>query len=146
MLIERFVVDIVVSALPLLPAMTLVRYRRRGSAAYHPSMLVAMLLTAMYQRVRTYSSRRIEQASYESLSDVFKGYISANTHTPITVFDAVAKQAFRKRIVRSTAEALFVKGCSAQALERGEHRRPGEARRAIVGVQNHLDGASTPST
>ena len=70
--LARFVVDIV----DQLDLSGLTRqYRGAGSAAYHTSMLVALLLYGY--ATGTYASRRIEQASYESLA--FR-YIAANTH------------------------------------------------------------------
>ena len=92
--LARFVVDIV----DQLDLSGLTRqYRGAGSAAYHPSMLVALLLYGY--ATGTYSSRRIEQASYESLA--FR-YIAANTHP-----DHDTLCTFRKRFLKEI-EALFV--------------------------------------
>jgi len=92
--LARFVVDIVEQL--DLSAMTR-RYRGAGSAAYHPAMLVALLLYGY--ATGTYSSRRIEQATYDSLA--FR-YIAANTHP-----DHDTLCAFRKRFLKEL-EALFV--------------------------------------
>ncbi len=81
------------------------QYRGAGSAAYHPGMLVALLIYGY--ATGTYSSRRIEQATpdqvrgrlYESLA--FR-YIAANTHP-----DHDTLCAFRKRFLREI-EHLFV--------------------------------------
>ena len=51
------------------------QYRGSGSQAYHPGMLVALLIYGY--ATGTYSSRRIEQACYDSIA--FR-YIAANTH------------------------------------------------------------------
>ena len=92
--LARFVVDIV----DQLDLSGLTRqYRGAGSAAYHPSMLVALLLYGY--ATGTYASRRIEQASYESL--VFR-YIAANTHP-----DHDTLCTFRKRFLKELG-ALFV--------------------------------------
>ena len=92
--LARFVVDIV----DQLDLSGLTRqYRGAGSAAYHPSMLVALLLYGY--ATGTYASRRIEQASYESLA--FR-YIAANTHP-----DHDTLCTFRKRFLKELG-ALFV--------------------------------------
>ena len=92
--LARFVVDIV----DQLDLSALTRqYRGAGSAAYHPSMLLALLIYGY--ATGTYSSRRIEQASYDSLA--FR-YIAANTHP-----DHDTLCTFRKRFLKEI-EALFV--------------------------------------
>ena len=92
--LARFVVDIVEQ----LDLSSLARqYRGAGSAAYHPSVLLALLLYGY--TTGTFSSRRIEQASYESLA--FR-YIAANTHP-----DHDTLCTFRKRFLPEI-EALFV--------------------------------------
>ena len=92
--LARFVADIVdrldLSAL-------IGRYRGAGSAAYHPAMLLALLIYGY--TTGTYSSRRIEQATYDSLA--FR-YLAANTHP-----DHDTLCAFRKRFLKEI-EALFV--------------------------------------
>ena len=92
--LARFVVDIV-DQLDL-SAMTR-QYRGAGSAAYHPSTLLALLIYGY--ATGTYSSRRIEQATYDSLA--FR-YIAANTHP-----DHDTLCTFRKRFLQEI-EALFV--------------------------------------
>ena len=92
--LARFVVDIVEQL--DLSAMTR-QYRGAGSAAYHPAMLLALLIYGY--ATGTYSSRRIEQATYESLA--FR-YIAANMHP-----DHDTLCAFRKRFL-AEIEALFV--------------------------------------
>jgi len=92
--LARFVVDIV-DQLDL-SAMT-GQYRGSGSAAYHPSMLLALLIYGYATGV--YSSRRIESASYDSLA--FR-YIAANTHP-----DHDTLCTFRKRFLKEI-EGLFV--------------------------------------
>jgi transposase len=54
-------------------------YRGSGSQAYHPAVLVAVLISGY--ATGTFSSRRIEQACYDSIA--FR-YISA-TRTRITI-------------------------------------------------------------
>ncbi len=92
--LARFVVDIV-DQLDL-SAMTR-QYRGAGSAAYHPSTLLALLVYGY--ATGTYSSRRLEQATYDSLA--FR-YIAANTHP-----DHDTLCAFRKRFLKEI-EGLFV--------------------------------------
>ena len=72
-------------------------YRGTGSAAYHPTMLLTLLIYGY--ATGTYSSRRIEQATYDSLA--FR-YIAANTHP-----DHDTLCAFRKRFLKEI-EGLFV--------------------------------------
>jgi transposase len=92
--LARFVVDIVDQL--ELSAMTH-QYRGAGSAAYHPSILLALLIYGY--ATGSYSSRRIEQATYDSLA--FR-YIAANTHP-----DHDTLCTFRKRF-RKEIESLFV--------------------------------------
>ena len=70
--LARFVIEIVEQL--DLSALTL-SYRGAGSAAYHPSMLLSLLIYGY--ATGTYGSRRIEQVSYDSVA--FR-YIAANTH------------------------------------------------------------------
>jgi len=92
--LARFVVDIV----DQLDLSAMVRqYRGAGSAAYHPSTLLALLIYGY--ATGTYSSRRIEQATYDSLA--FR-YIAANSHP-----DHDTLCTFRKRFLQEI-EALFV--------------------------------------
>jgi transposase len=50
-------------------------YAGRGSAAYHPSMLTALIFYGYC--TRTFSSRKLEAATYDSIP---VRYICANTH------------------------------------------------------------------
>ena len=92
--LARFVVDIV-DQLDL-SALTL-QYRGTGSAAYHPAMMLGLLVYGYATGV--YSSRRIEVATYESIA--FR-YIAANAQP-----DHDSLCAFRKRFLKEI-EALFV--------------------------------------
>ena len=92
--LARFVVDIVEQL--DLSALTH-QYRGTGSAAYHPAMLLSLLVYGY--ATGTYSSRRIERATYDSLA--FR-YIAANTHP-----DHDTLCTFRKRFLEEI-EALFV--------------------------------------
>jgi transposase len=92
--LARFVVE-VVEQLDL-SSMTRA-YRGTGSAAYHPAMLLALLIYGYASG--TYSSRRIEAATYDSLA--FR-YIAANSHP-----DHDTLCTFRKRFL-SEIESLFV--------------------------------------
>ena len=92
--LARFVVDIVEQL--DLSAMT-TQYRGAGPAAYHPALLVALLVYGY--ATGTYSSRRIEAATYDSVA--FR-YIAANTHP-----DHDTLCTFRKRFLVEI-EALFV--------------------------------------
>jgi transposase len=92
--LARFVVDIVeqldLSALSN-------QYRGSGSQAYHPQMLVALLIYGY--ATGTFSSRRIQQACYDSVAFRF---IAANTQP-----DHDTLCAFRRRFL-AELEALFV--------------------------------------
>ena len=92
--LARFVVDIV----DQLDVSGLTRhYRGTGSAAYHPSVMLGLLIYGYATGV--YSSRRIEVATYESIA--FR-YIAANEQP-----DHDSLCAFRKRFLKEI-EALFV--------------------------------------
>jgi len=92
--LARFVVDIV----DQLDLSDLTRqYRGTGSAAYHPAVILGLLIYGYATGV--YSSRRIEAATYESIA--FR-YIAANTQP-----DHDSLCTFRKRFPKEI-EALFV--------------------------------------
>jgi len=92
--LARFVVDIV----DQLDLSALTReYRGTGSAAYHPAVMLGLLVYGYATGV--YSSRRIEAATYESIA--FR-YIAANTHP-----DHDSLCTFRKRFLNEI-KALFV--------------------------------------
>jgi transposase len=92
--LARFVVEIV----DQLDLSKMTRaYRGSGSPAYHPAMLLSLLIYGYATGV--YSSRRIEAASYDSLA--FR-YIGANRHP-----DHDTLCAFRKRFL-GDIESLFV--------------------------------------
>lgn len=84
--LARFVVEIV-SQLNLLPLNN--AYVGRGSKAYHPEILLALLFYGYATGV--FSSRKLEQATYDSVA--FR-YIAANTHPD---HDSIAT--FRKRFL-----------------------------------------------
>jgi transposase len=84
--LARFVVD-VVDQLDLHELAS--QYSGRGSAAYHPGMLIALLFYGYATGV--FSSRRLEQATYDSLA---MRYIAANTHPD---HDTIAT--FRRRFL-----------------------------------------------
>jgi transposase len=92
--LARFVVEIV-EQLDL--TRLSVQYRGSGSQAYHPGMLVALLVYGY--ATGTYSSRRIEQACYDSVA--FR-YIAANTHP-----DHDTLCAFRRRFLKELS-GIFV--------------------------------------
>ena len=92
--LARFVVDIV-DQLDL-SALTR-RYRGTGSAAYHPTVMLGLLIYGYATGV--YSSRRIEAATHESIA--FR-YIAANEQP-----DHDSLCTFRKRFLKQI-EALFV--------------------------------------
>jgi transposase len=92
--LARYVVE-VVEALDL-SAMTR-SYAGRGSDAHHPAVLVALLIYGY--ATGTYSSRKIEAATYDSLA--FR-YIAGNTHPD---HDTLAT--FRKRFIGELKQ-LFV--------------------------------------
>jgi transposase len=92
--LARFVVDIV----DQLDLSGLTRgYRGTGSAAYHPTVMLGLLIYGYATGV--YSSRRIETATHESIA--FR-YIAANEQP-----DHDSLCAFRKRFLKEI-EALFV--------------------------------------
>ena len=92
--LARFVVDIVDQLDLSAPTR---QYRGSGSAAYHPALMLGLLVYGYACGV--YSSRRIEAATYDSIA--FR-YIAANTHP-----DHDSLCAFRKRFLKEI-EALFV--------------------------------------
>ena len=71
-------------------------YSGRGSRAYHPSMMVALLFYGY--ATGTFSSRRLEQATYDSIA---YRYICANNHP-----DHDSINSFRKRFLEQL-EGLF---------------------------------------
>jgi len=91
--LARFVVDIV-SRLDLSPIRN--SYAGRGSYAYPPNMMTALLFYAYATGI--FSSRKIEQATYDSVA--FR-YIAVNTHPD---HDTIAS--FRKRFLKELT-ALF---------------------------------------
>jgi len=92
--LSRFVVDIV-SRLYLSSIIN--AYAGRGSDAYPPSMMVALLFYAYATGV--FSSRKIERATYDSVA--FR-YIAVNTHPD---HDTIAS--FRKRFLKEL-KTLFI--------------------------------------
>jgi transposase len=92
--LARFVVDIV-TRLDLSPITN--SYAGRGSDAYPPNIMVALLFYAYATGV--FSSRKIERATYDSVA--FR-YIAVNTHPD---HDTIAS--FRKRFLKEL-KALFV--------------------------------------
>lgn len=92
--LARFVVE-VIEQLDV-SAMTRV-YRGAGSASYHPSMLLGLMVYGYATGV--FSSRKIERATYDSVAFRF---IAANQHPD---HDTVAH--FRKRFLKEI-EGLFV--------------------------------------
>lgn len=92
--LARFVVEIVEQL--DLSAMSRA-YRGSGSAAYHPSMLLSLLIYGYATGV--FSSRKIERATYDSVAFRF---IAANQHPD---HDTLAT--FRRRFLREI-EGLFV--------------------------------------
>ena len=92
--LARFVVEIVEQ---LNRAALTREYRGAGSAAFHPEMLLALLIYGY--ATGTFGSRRLEQATYDSLA--FR-YIAANSHP-----DHATLCAFRKRFLPEI-ERLFV--------------------------------------
>ncbi len=92
--LARFVVDIV-SQLNVQPLVE--TYEGKGFKAYHPEMLLSLLFYGYATGV--FSSRKIEQATYDSVAFRF---ISANTHPD---HDTIAT--FRKRFLNQL-KPLFV--------------------------------------
>src|SRR6266849_6817354 len=92
--LARFVVEIV-DRLDLGSMTT--AYRGRGSDAFHPAMMVALLFYGYATGV--FSSRKLERATYDSVA--FR-YLAANQHPD---HDSIAH--FRKRFLNEVS-ALFV--------------------------------------
>lgn len=92
--LARFIVD-VVETLDLRAIIG--SYRGKGSAPYHPSMLLALLLYGYATGV--FSSRKLERATYDSVAFRF---IAANQHPD---HDTIAY--FRRRFLKEI-EGLFV--------------------------------------
>src|SRR6201997_4125866 len=93
--LARFVVE-VIDRLDLSAMVT--SYRGAGSAGYHPALLLGLLVYAYAPGV--FSSRKLEQATYDSVAFRF---IAANEHPD---HDTIA--AFRRRFLKEI-EALFVR-------------------------------------
>src|SRR5512136_3253517 len=93
--LARFVVEVVESV--DLRAMA-GSYRGSGSASYHPSVLLGLLIYGYATGV--FSSRKLERSTYDSVAFRF---IAANQHPD---HDTIA--AFRKRFLKEI-EALFVR-------------------------------------
>jgi transposase len=92
--LARFVVD-VIEGLDLSPLVK--SYRGSGSASYHPSLLLGLLVYGYATGV--FSSRKLERATYDSVAFRF---ITANDHPD---HDTIA--AFRRRFL-GEIEGLFV--------------------------------------
>ena len=93
--LARFVVE-VIDGLDLSAMVT--SYRGAGSAGYHPALLLGLLIYGYATGV--FSSRKIEQATYDSVAFRF---IAANEHPD---HDTIAT--FRQRFLKEI-EALFVR-------------------------------------
>src|ERR1700739_4747044 len=93
--VARFVVE-VIDGLDLRELIG--SYRGSGSASYHPAMLLGLLVYGYATGV--FSSRKLEQATYDSVAFRF---IAANAHPD---HDTIAT--FRQRFLKEI-EALFVR-------------------------------------
>lgn len=95
---ERHLARYVVEVVEHLDLLAMVKaYRGSGSASYHPSMLLGLLVYGYATGV--FSSRKIERATYDSVAFRF---IAANDHPD---HDTIAT--FRRRFLKEI-EALFV--------------------------------------
>lgn len=95
---ERHLARFVVEVIERLDLSSMVKsYRGSGSASYHPSVLLGLLVYGYATGV--FSSRKLERATYDSVALRF---IAANDHPD---HDTIA--AFRRRFV-AEIEALFV--------------------------------------
>jgi len=96
---ERHLARFVVEVIDGLDLSAMVKsYRGSGSAGYHPALLLALLVYGYATGV--FSSRKIEQATYDSVAFRF---IAANEHPD---HDTIAT--FRQRFLKEI-EALFVR-------------------------------------
>ena len=96
--LARFVVDIV-SQLNLRSITD--QYGGRGSKAYHPRMLLSLLFYGYATGI--FSSRKLEQATYDSVAFRF---IAANKHPDHDTIAAFRKRFLRKRYVNHTELVL----------------------------------------
>ncbi len=95
---ERHLARFVVEVIDRLDLSTMSRsYRGTGSASYHPSVLLGLLVYGYATGV--FSSRKLERATYDSVAFRF---IAANDHPD---HDTIAT--FRRRFLKEI-EALFV--------------------------------------
>jgi transposase len=95
---QRHLARFVVEVIELLELSAMVKaYRGSGSASYHPSVLLGLLIYGYATGV--FSSRKIERATYDSVAFRF---IAANDHPD---HDTIAS--FRRRFLKEI-EALFV--------------------------------------
>ena len=95
---QRHLARLVVEVIERLDLSAMVKaYRGAGSASYHPSVLLALLVYGYATGV--FSSRKIERATYDSVAFRF---IAANDHPD---HDTIA--AFRRRFL-AEIEGLFV--------------------------------------
>ncbi len=83
------------------------QYRGSGSAAYHPSVMLSLLIYGYATGV--YSSRRIEAATHESIA--FR-YIAANVHP-----DHDSLCTFRKRFLKQIEELFVQVLCIARQMK-----------------------------
>ena len=90
----RFVVDMV-EQLDVSPLVAV--YEGRGSKPYHPRMMLALLFYGY--ATGTFSSRKLEQATYDSMAYM---YICANTHP-----DHDSINTFRQRFLKEL-KGLFL--------------------------------------
>jgi len=96
---ERHLARFVVELVDQLDVSAMSRaYRGSGSASYHPSLLIALLVYGYATGV--FSSRKLERATHDSVAFRF---VAANQHPD---HDTIA--AFRRRFLKEI-EALFVK-------------------------------------
>ena len=92
--LARFVVDIV-EQLDVSPLVAV--YEGRGSKPYHPRMMLALLFYGY--ATGTFSSRKLEKATYDSVAYM---YICANTHP-----DHDSINTFRQRFLKEL-KGLFL--------------------------------------
>ena len=116
---ERHLARFVVEVIEQLDLSAFVKaYRGSGSASYHPSMLLGLLVYGYATGV--FSSRKLERATYDSVAFRF---IAANDHPD---HDTIA--AFRRRFLDRDRRAVR-RGAAAGPGSRGAEARHGGAGR-----------------
>src|SRR5664279_2075533 len=102
-------------------------YRSSGSASYHPTLLLGMLVYGYATGV--FSSRKLEHATYDSISFRF---VAANEHPDHTTI-ATFRRRFLKEIEALFVQVLELARAMGEAGQRFRQAQPGGmARRGVL--------------